>query len=161
MLLHETALARSCLETVSRASPSLQLQWWFVRQFSLARREPPSSTRKETLTNIQHMANRFITNESSSPQQGSLKLKFCGSLAAIKKLTWDAGVRGNWTARPNQVWLFRLRNGAGMLWSSTKGTLWFDGPPAARDELSRVVTAALHRSMYPGTSTDEPMNGRL
>ena len=86
---------------------------------------------------------------NSQPPRGNMpNLKFCGSPDQIKRLTWGAGVRGVWSEKPPGIWQFRLRNGAVMSWSSTKGTVWFGGPREAQDEFYQGIKAALHDSIY-------------
>jgi hypothetical protein len=82
-------------------------------------------------------------------KKGRSNLKCHGSLGLIKDLTWKAGVRGVWTAGPNGTWCFKLRNGAGLNWSSTKGTVWFDGPAEPQNKLHSVMEAAINRQVYP------------
>ncbi len=89
------------------------------------------------------------TPEKSRSGTNAARLKFCGTIKLIKQLTWKAGVIGKWNEKPNGVWQFRLRNGAVMSWSSTKGTIWFDGPLEAREDLYRCISIALHRWVYP------------
>ena len=79
---------------------------------------------------------------------GKGKLKFRGTIQHLRQLTWFAQVRGDWERKPNNVWRFVCRNGAGMNWSSTKGTLWFDGPEV--EELRRAVKRALDDWVYVG-----------
>lgn len=46
---------------------------------------------------------------------------------------------GEWQERPNGVWKFRCRDRSGLLWSSKRKTLRFDGPPAAKAALKQRV----------------------
>jgi predicted nucleotide-binding protein len=50
---------------------------------------------------------------------------------------------GVWEEKPNQCWRFKAKDGAGLNWSSTRGTLWFDGPEPARNQMTAAVNAIL------------------
>jgi predicted nucleotide-binding protein len=50
---------------------------------------------------------------------------------------------GEWEDLPNSVHKFRSKDKAGMLWSVTKGTVWFDGPQAQRANLEAKIEVAL------------------
>jgi transposase InsO family protein len=58
-----------------------------------------------------------------------------------------SGPGGRWEQRPNGVWMLCCRDGANLHWSSTRGTLWYDGMEEARDALrwrvERCLTAVL------------------
>jgi hypothetical protein len=69
--------------------------------------------------------------------------RFIGSLPYLQDLVLLTGDYGEWQEKPNGVWRYRSEDGGGLNWSSTKGTLWFDGPPQARALLQRIVEAAL------------------
>jgi len=45
--------------------------------------------------------------------------------------------------QPNKVWKFKCRDKAGLLWSETKGTVWFDGLPLAKANLQKKVEPVL------------------
>ena len=53
------------------------------------------------------------------------------------------GLQDNWTKQPNGVWILRCHDGSNLHWSSTKGTLWCDGPEEARDALRWKVERCL------------------
>lgn len=72
-----------------------------------------------------------------------MALKFHGSLDELKHCIEPLGLDGDWEEQPNQVWKFRCRDRAGMLWSATKGTIWFDGPPGPKMTLQGVVEPAM------------------
>jgi predicted nucleotide-binding protein len=72
-----------------------------------------------------------------------MTLKFHGSLDDLKDKLLPLDLDGDWEAQPNQVWKFKCRDRAGVLWSETKGTVWFDGPPGPKSGLSSRVEAAL------------------
>jgi hypothetical protein len=74
------------------------------------------------------------------------KLQYQGTIEELSRLTWFAEVRGRWRPQPNGVWCFRCRDGAGMNWSSTRGTLWFDGSDP--ELLRRIVLAAIQARIY-------------
>ncbi len=76
------------------------------------------------------------------PAPGS-KLCFHGSLGALQDLVLLMGVYGEWHEKPSGVWRFVCEDRAGLNWSSTRGTLWFDGPPEPRDRLQGTIEAAL------------------
>ncbi len=50
-------------------------------------------------------------------------------LEATDRIT---GCNGEWEQQPNGVWKFKCSDRAGMLWSETKGTIWYDGPGPAK-----------------------------
>jgi predicted nucleotide-binding protein len=50
---------------------------------------------------------------------------------------------GDWIAQPHGVHKLSCRDKAGLLWSETKGTIWFDGPPPAKAALEKKVLNAI------------------
>jgi hypothetical protein len=74
------------------------------------------------------------------------KLKYQGTIKELRRVTWYANVRGRWKELPHGVWRFSCRDGAGMNWSSTRGTLWFDGPDP--ELLRQIVVAAIRAQIY-------------
>jgi len=72
-----------------------------------------------------------------------MKLKFIGTLEALKNHLQPLKLSGEWQSKPNGVWIFRSEEKAGLLWSETKGTVWFDGPPTAKAALSAKVQTVL------------------
>jgi predicted nucleotide-binding protein len=78
-----------------------------------------------------------------------MAILFNGSLDELKDRLLALDLDGDWEAQPNQVWKLRCRNRAGMLWSKTKGTVWFDGPQAAKAALAAKVEALLADSAAP------------
>ena len=62
------------------------------------------------------------------------KLVFRGTLEGLQDLALLTG-NGEWQAKPNGVWRFVAEDGAGLNWSSTRGTVWFDGPHRAQERL--------------------------
>ena len=59
----------------------------------------------------------------------AIKSPFVGKFDKIRKFVkkWSPGA--SWEKQPNGVWLGRWADGAVLGWSSTKGTIWFQGPP--------------------------------
>ena len=74
------------------------------------------------------------------------KLQFHGNLTELQDLILLTGDYGEWEEKPNGVWHYRSEDGGGLNWSSTRGTLWFDGPPVCRARLERLIEAALVQS---------------
>jgi len=69
--------------------------------------------------------------------------KFHGTHQELKDKLLLLGLDGEWEEQPNGVHKFKCRDRAGVLWSQTKGTIWFDGPKPQKDALSGKVVAAL------------------
>jgi predicted nucleotide-binding protein len=69
--------------------------------------------------------------------------KFHGSLDKFKDALLPLDLGGDWEEQANGVWKFRCRDRAGILWSSTKGTVWFDGPAASKAGLEAKVCTLL------------------
>lgn len=61
---------------------------------------------------------------------------------------------GEWEAQPNGVWTLRCRDRAGMHWSETKGTVWFDGPLNLKDSLRKKVESVF----ADGSPPEAPAN---
>jgi predicted nucleotide-binding protein len=74
---------------------------------------------------------------------GRMAAKFHGTLAELQAKLEPLALQGEWEEQPNQVYKFRLRSRAGLLWSSTKGTIWFDGPEPQKGNLTHQVLEAL------------------
>lgn len=68
--------------------------------------------------------------------------QFHGSLDELKALVGQCGVDGEWEAKPHNCWRFKAKNRAGLNWSANKGTLWFDGPQHAKQDLEAAIVAA-------------------
>lgn len=66
-----------------------------------------------------------------------------GSIDDLKAGVAATGIDGVWEEKANQCWKFTAKDRGGMNWSSTKGTLWFDGPAAHKSALIAAVEAAL------------------
>jgi predicted nucleotide-binding protein len=69
--------------------------------------------------------------------------KFHGSLQDLKDRLLPLDLQGEWSERPNGVWKLRCQDRSGLLWSQTKGTIWFDGPAPQKDHLAAKVESAL------------------
>lgn len=72
-----------------------------------------------------------------------MTLKFFGSRKELEDKLLPLDLQGDWEEQPNSVWKFRCRDKAGLLWSETKGTIWFDGQPAVKAALTGKVEAVL------------------
>jgi predicted nucleotide-binding protein len=72
-----------------------------------------------------------------------MAVRFVGKIQELKDRLRPLDLDGNWEALPNRVWRFRCRDPAGVNWSETKGTIWFDGPAAAQEALAIKVEAVL------------------
>ena len=70
-------------------------------------------------------------------------MKFHGTLDELKEKLLPLDLDGDWSEQTNGVWKFKCRDRAGLLWSSTKGTVWFDGPAPAKAGLEAQVAASL------------------
>jgi hypothetical protein len=81
--------------------------------------------------------------------EGKQRAAFRGTLLELKDMLLPLGIQGRWTPQPNGVWKLRCENDAGLLWSMTRGTLWYDGPIGLRDELEAKVTAAVVQRRPP------------
>ncbi len=73
-----------------------------------------------------------------------LPLTFKGDREALEDILDHEGVSGHWSSEPNGVHCLRLKNGAGLHWSTTTGALWCDGPAKAAQRLEGQVLMALH-----------------
>ncbi len=80
-------------------------------------------------------------------------LKFHGDLNELKDRLLPLDLDGEWEEQPNKVWKLRCKDRAGLLWSSTKGTVWFDGPAPERAALEGKV-----KSAFDGEVVIEPAN---
>jgi hypothetical protein len=66
-------------------------------------------------------------------------LRFPGSLQELMQVLTGLGISGDWQEEPNRVWQFRCPDSAGLHWSETKGTVWFDGPAETKAGLRAKV----------------------
>jgi predicted nucleotide-binding protein len=78
-----------------------------------------------------------VDNEDDMPP------RFHGSLQELKDRLHPLGLQGEWEPLANSVWKFRCKDKAGLNWSETKGTLWFDGQEGCRAALATKVAAIL------------------
>ncbi len=81
-----------------------------------------------------------------------MSAKFYGTLDALKDRLLPLNLDGEWQEQPNQVWKFRCRDKAGLLWSETKGTIWFDGPGPAKAALEARIGGALADTAAPSAA---------
>jgi predicted nucleotide-binding protein len=80
--------------------------------------------------------------------------KFFGTRQELEDRLLPLDLEGEWQQQPNGVWKFKCKDKAGLLWSETKGTVWYDGPQAQREALrakvdgvlGEVVPTATHQS---------------
>ena len=72
-----------------------------------------------------------------------MTVKFHGSLQELKDRLLPLDLQGDWEEQPNSVWKLKCRDKAGMLWSMTKGTVWFDGPQIQKTNLTQKVETLL------------------
>lgn len=68
---------------------------------------------------------------------------FNGSLDDLKTGVAATGAEGIWEEKPNKCWKFTGKDRAGLNWSSTKGTIWFDGPDGPKRSLEAAVDAVM------------------
>jgi hypothetical protein len=73
-----------------------------------------------------------------------LRVKFEGELESLKARLEDEGLAGEWREEENGVHMAKFADGTGLHWSSSKGTLWCDGPKPAAKVLECWVVMALH-----------------
>jgi predicted nucleotide-binding protein len=67
--------------------------------------------------------------------------RFHGSFDELKSQLLPLHLQGEWQEQPNGVWKFKCADRSGLLWSRTKGTVWYDGPSPQKETLaSRVET---------------------
>lgn len=76
-------------------------------------------------------------------------MKFHGTIEELKAKCEAAGIRGEWSEKPNNCWRLVQRDRAGLNWSENKGTLWFDGPESAKLLLQRSIENALSDGEAP------------
>jgi predicted nucleotide-binding protein len=82
-------------------------------------------------------------------------LKFHGTFNDLKERLSPIVLDGEWEGQPNRVWKFKCRDRSGLLWSETKGTIWFDGPPAQKSELEAIVSQTLSNGVSVATVDKE------
>jgi predicted nucleotide-binding protein len=69
--------------------------------------------------------------------------KFHGSLQELRDRLLPLDLPGEWVEQPHSVWKLKCKDRSGLLWSETKGTLWFDGPSPQKDALAAKIAAVL------------------
>lgn len=79
---------------------------------------------------------------------------FHDSIDELKETIAAAGISGEWQAKPNNCWRLVLKNRSGLNWSSSKGTIWFDGPNEAKAKLEAATIAALNGGKPPASITN-------
>lgn len=82
------------------------------------------------------------------------------TLDQIQQIMAELGLIGGWRKRPNGCWRYRTRDGAGLHWSETRGTVWFDGPEWAMRELERKVVRRLDTLAVGGDGRRADRRGR-
>jgi predicted nucleotide-binding protein len=90
-------------------------------------------------------------NSSQNPLDRRMKLRFNGNIGALTARLKPLALGGAWAAKPNGVWILRCEDRAGLLWSETRGTVWFDGPQLPKALLEKKVRAA-----FSGDEVAEP-----
>jgi predicted nucleotide-binding protein len=78
-----------------------------------------------------------------------MSARFHGSFDELKGKLAVLSLRGEWEPQQNGVWKFRCQDKANLLWSETKGTVWFDGQPAPKAALQGKVEALLSDGVTP------------
>jgi hypothetical protein len=74
---------------------------------------------------------------------------FHGSIDELKETIAAAAILGEWHEKPNNCWRMVLKDRSGLNWSSSKGTIWFDGPNEAKANLEAATIAALNGGKPP------------
>jgi hypothetical protein len=72
-----------------------------------------------------------------------VKFKFSGALSALKEQIGRLSLKGEWQEHPNDVWIFRCKDGVGVHWAKTTGALWFSGPKEGQRRAERRILPAL------------------
>ena len=72
--------------------------------------------------------------------------KFHEGFDELKARVTAAGCQGEWQDKPNGVHRFCCKDGSGLNWSATKGTIWYAGPNDAKNKLQAAVEGALGSS---------------
>ena len=83
-----------------------------------------------------------------------MRLKFQGTFEQLHDAIASIGVEGKWQPEPNGVFMFRCVNGANLHWATGTKTVWFDGPPAAVEQLTlQMQTNSLPDDQQVATGT--------
>lgn len=80
---------------------------------------------------------------TASPKQVAMRVEFKGALDAFQALVARLGITGAWRVLPHGVHKLTTKEGVGVFWSSTKGTVWFDGPAGKREGIEGPLRAVL------------------
>lgn len=78
-----------------------------------------------------------------------MAIKFHGKRSELEAKVAPLNLDGYWEPQPNGVHKFKCANRAGLLWSETKGTIWFDGPSPAKESLAAQIEAAMSDNLVP------------
>jgi hypothetical protein len=97
---------------------------------------------KTASTRAEHLRHTSTTHPGPAART---KLQFHGRLTELQDLVLLTGDFGEWQEKPNGVWRYRSEDGGGLNWSSTRGTLWFDGRAKPRARLQQINEARLRR----------------
>lgn len=71
-------------------------------------------------------------------------MKFHGTFDELKVKLAPLNLDGEWREMANGISKFCLRDKSGLNWSSTKGTIWCDGPPAVKAALEARIDEAFN-----------------
>ena len=82
------------------------------------------------------------------------KLRFNGDFEAFRRTLAPLNLGSHWEDKPNGVRMLRCPDGANLHWSSTKGTVWCDGTPEAREALFQRVEPCIHAASRAKVSSD-------
>lgn len=77
-----------------------------------------------------------------------VNLRYVGEWEDLCEVLLEHAVYGVWSEQPNGVVMFHSNCGAKMHWSSTRGTIWVDGPRDACGPLLRRLRTIF--SQLPG-----------
>jgi predicted nucleotide-binding protein len=80
--------------------------------------------------------------------------KFHGTHAELKERLAPLALEGEWEEQPNGVMKFKCRDRAGLLWSQTTGTVWFDGQLVAKAALQTKVETLLSDGVVAASAID-------
>jgi hypothetical protein len=94
------------------------------------------------MTSILRMTKDFVV-PGNLKISGRVPMNFDGSRAELIEKLAPLILDGEWLEEPNSVWRFKCKDGAGFHWSSTRGTLWCDGPSPQKEALEHMIRKAL------------------
>jgi predicted nucleotide-binding protein len=84
-----------------------------------------------------------------------MPIRFHGSIQELKDRVLLLGLDGEWEEHPNSVYKFKNKDKAGMLWSVTKGTVWFDGPQTQKSNLAAKIEGAFAEGVATAENKDK------